>query len=364
MEDIPSLIGQIKSGNLDAYEPIVLRFQDMAVGYGYAMLGDVQLAEDAAQEAFITAYLELPALHDPQAFPGWFRRIVIKHIDRIRRKRRQSIALEHISNVSDSQPELIRRIEQQEVSDAILRAIEVLPMAQREAVTLFYMGTYSHQEISAFLNVPISTVKMRLYHARQALQRQLLSLIEEELPRRRPSRNPAFMEKIMSYQIATKALPAQPIISLVRDSYISDLQAHLDGGIKTLTVYAQARGAQVIGLPFAIYHGAIGEDQHATVEICLPVAGAIQSTIEITAKELPAAQVAYAIATLRQSIYPGVLKAYEAIRAWIGEQGHAAGAHPREIYLNFNTSIFSPTASLDDPCVEIAWPYEESVLPS
>ena len=78
MKDLTGLIGQVKLGDKRAYEPIVRRFQDMAVAYGYATLGDWQLAEDAAQEAFIAAYCELPALRDPQAFPGWFRRIVIK----------------------------------------------------------------------------------------------------------------------------------------------------------------------------------------------------------------------------------------------------------------------------------------------
>ena len=47
--DLATLIRQVQQGNTDAYEPIVQRFQDMAVGYGYARLGDVQLAEDAAQ---------------------------------------------------------------------------------------------------------------------------------------------------------------------------------------------------------------------------------------------------------------------------------------------------------------------------
>jgi len=60
---------------------------------------------------------------------------------------------------------------------------------------------------------------------------------------------------------------------------------------------------------------------------------------------------------LRQSIFPGVLKAYAAIEEWIAANQHQIADSPREIYLNFNTSIFSPTASLDDPCVEIAWPY-------
>jgi hypothetical protein len=54
VEDLVALIERVKQGDPGAYEPIVRRFQDMAVGYGYAILGDVQLAEDAAQEAFIT----------------------------------------------------------------------------------------------------------------------------------------------------------------------------------------------------------------------------------------------------------------------------------------------------------------------
>jgi DNA-directed RNA polymerase specialized sigma24 family protein len=94
VETLTDLIAEIKSGNQRAYEPIVRSFQDMAVGYGYAALGDWQLAEDAAQEAFITAYCELPSLRDPRTFLGWFRRIVTKQIDRIRRKRPHCVPLD------------------------------------------------------------------------------------------------------------------------------------------------------------------------------------------------------------------------------------------------------------------------------
>ena len=111
-------------------------------------------------------------------------------------------------------------------------------------------------------------------------------------------------------------------------------------------------------MPLTIYHGAVREDQHAAVEVCLPVTGTIQPTIEIVVKELPAANVAYTDITVRQSIYPGVLEAHKAIDMWIKSHGHTVAGGPREIYLNFNTSIFSPTASLDDPCIEIAWSYE------
>jgi RNA polymerase sigma factor (sigma-70 family) len=357
VEDLIRLIAQVKSGNARAYEAIVRRFQDMAVAYGYAALGDWQLAEDAAQEAFIAAYCELPALRDPLAFPGWFRRIVIKHIDRIRRRRRHCIALDELSDFPVDQPGPSDIAEQQELHESILAAIHSLSTPHREVVALFYIGTCSQNDISAFLGVPVSTVKMRLFHARRLLRAELVGRIEHGLPERRPSRDARFVEKIVSFQIDTKALPAQRVISVVRDSFIGDLQAHLDGGIKTLIVYAQASGIREIGLPMAIYHGSVREDLHAPVEVCLPVTGDIHSTIEIAVKELPTATVAYTTTTVRQSIYPGVLKAYEAITEWIRSSGHTEADDPREIYLNFNSSIFSPTASLDDPCVEIAWPY-------
>jgi RNA polymerase sigma-70 factor, ECF subfamily len=355
--DLATLIRQVQQGNTDAYEPIVQRFQDMAVGYGYARLGDVQLAEDAAQEAFITAYVGLPSLREPAAFPGWFRRIVIKHIDRIQRKRRAIVRLDILADVGGERDNPVDLLEQQEVRDAVMSALQCLPVAQREVVTLFYIGAYSHTDISRFLAIPVSTVKMRLYHARKLLAQQLLTQIEEQLPSQRPSRDSRFKEKVMSYQVTTKDIPAQQVICMTRDCFSSDLQAHLDGGIKSLTVYAQTQGVQIAGSPMAIYRGAVREDQHAPVEICLPISGAIQATREIAVKELPPAHVAYTVTTVRQSIFPGVLKAYEAIEEWIASQGHTAADDPREIYLNFNTSIFSPTASLDEPCVEIARPY-------
>ena len=355
--DLATLIRQVQHRNLDAYEPIVRRFQDMAVGYGYARMGDMHLAEDAAQEAFITAYLALPSLQEPAAFPGWFRQIMIKHIDRIRRKCRSMLHFDLLVNIAGTGQNPADLLEQKEVRDAVMAALQGLPVAQREVVTLFYMGAYSHADISAFLAIPVSTVKMRLYHARKTLARHLLLQIEEQLPRSRPSRDNRFKEKVMSYHVQTKEVPAQQIISLTRDAFISDLQAHLDGGIKTLTVYAQTKGVAIAGLPLAIYHGAVREDRHAPVEVCLPVGGAIPATIEIAVKELPPARVAYAVTTLRQSIFPGVLKANEAIQEWIATHGHTVAGAPREIYLNFNTSIFSPTASLDESCVEIAWPF-------
>src|SRR6267378_5908163 len=78
-----------------AFCELVRMFQDMAYACAYAVLGDFYLAEDAAQEAFISAWQKISQLHHPEAFPGWFRRIVLTECNRLTRgKRLQTILLD------------------------------------------------------------------------------------------------------------------------------------------------------------------------------------------------------------------------------------------------------------------------------
>src|SRR5262245_23159129 len=108
----------------------------MAVGYAYAVLDDWHLAEDVAQEAFITAYHDLPTLRAPQAFPAWFRRILFKHIDRIQRRQRLLIVpLDHALDLATPQCDLAQLVEQRELSRQVRRAIAALPETQRVVVT-------------------------------------------------------------------------------------------------------------------------------------------------------------------------------------------------------------------------------------
>ena len=84
MDSLKTLVKIAQAGHADAYNELVVRFQDMAVGYAYSILSDFHLAQDA----FVSAFLELPDLRTPEAFSSWFRRIVFKHCDRIRRNLR------------------------------------------------------------------------------------------------------------------------------------------------------------------------------------------------------------------------------------------------------------------------------------
>ena len=106
MEELKSVVLRAQSGDLDSYGELVRRFQDMAYGYAYSILGDFHLAEDAAQEAFIQAYRNLESLQQPIAFPGWFRTIVFKHCDRLTRRRRVSQAPLEVASGIESNSEI------------------------------------------------------------------------------------------------------------------------------------------------------------------------------------------------------------------------------------------------------------------
>ena len=77
----------------------------MAVGYAYAILGDFQLAEDAAQQAFVTAYCRLKQLERPERFDGWPRGIVRFECLPFRRRRRLAhVPLESAAAIVSSSP--------------------------------------------------------------------------------------------------------------------------------------------------------------------------------------------------------------------------------------------------------------------
>ena len=92
-DDLTLLVTKVRNGDQNAYGELVRRFQNMAYGYAYSILGDFHLAEDAVQEAFLDAYQKLTDLQNPEAFPGWFRRIVFKYCDRLTRLKQRTLAM-------------------------------------------------------------------------------------------------------------------------------------------------------------------------------------------------------------------------------------------------------------------------------
>ena len=175
--NLAPLVEQARTGDTRAYDVLVRRFQDAAVGYARSLLdGDYAAAEDAAQEAFVEAYRCLPALREPLAFPAWLRRIVFKHCDRVRRvPRPATVCLSAVFEQpapAAADPE--RRLLAGARAHVVAKAIGALPAGEREVVSLFYLADLGHVAIAAFLDVPATTVKSRLHAARRRLRRELL----------------------------------------------------------------------------------------------------------------------------------------------------------------------------------------------
>ncbi len=182
MEELKSLVIRAQTGDLEAYGRIVRRFQDMAYGYSYSILGDFHLAQDAAQEAFIQAYRDLPKLREPAAFPGWFRKIVFKQCDRLTRGKRISTAsLEAVVETVSKDPGPDELIEEREIKDRVLEAIRALPEDERIVTTLFYINGYLQREIAEFLEVPATTVKNRLHASRKRLKERMIDMVDKTM---------------------------------------------------------------------------------------------------------------------------------------------------------------------------------------
>ena len=170
-----------------AFSRLVRHFQHMAVGYAYSILGDFHLAEDAAQEAFVQAYLDLPKLREPRAFSSWLRRMVFKYCDRqYRGKRLWTGPLEDARHVPSQEDGPLQQTIRQELSEKIARRVQALPEAQRAVATLCYIDGYSQAEVGEFLDIPVSTVKSRLHQARKNLQQTMSDMIETSVKQHAP----------------------------------------------------------------------------------------------------------------------------------------------------------------------------------
>jgi len=180
--ELIALIAATGAGDLKAYGQIVSRFQDMAFGCAYSMLGDFHMAEDAAQEAFIEAYRRIADLREPEAFPGWIRRIVVSKCSRrARGNKLETVSLSKVPESAAAEAGPAKAVEEQEMRDKVLEAIKSLPDHQRMVTTLFYINGYSQQEVADFLEVAVTTVKKRLYDSRRKLKETMIDMVEDTL---------------------------------------------------------------------------------------------------------------------------------------------------------------------------------------
>ncbi|MCH6268861.1 RNA polymerase sigma factor SigW [Neobacillus citreus] len=176
-------IKQVIKGDQDAFGEIVEIYKNSVFQLCFRMLGNRHEAEDAAQEAFIRAYVNIKSFNQDLKFSTWLFRIATNLcIDRMRKKKPDHyldadvVGTEGLTMYSQipSNTELPEKeLESMELQETVQKEILKLPEKYRSAIVLKYMEDLSLNEISEILDLPVGTVKTRIHRGREALKQQL-----------------------------------------------------------------------------------------------------------------------------------------------------------------------------------------------
>lgn len=172
------LIISAMTGRTEGFEELVHRYQRPITGYVFRMLGDYEASLDVTQEVFIKVYNSLAKYSDEYKFSTWLYRIAHNAaIDHMRRNSNtaQSIEAENadgtfqlqIESRSPSPEQDHERNEWRTEIDAVVRC---LPTAYRDLIILRHSRDLSYDEIAEVTNLPLGTVKNRLFRAREMMR--------------------------------------------------------------------------------------------------------------------------------------------------------------------------------------------------
>ena len=170
------LVSKAQNGDRSAFGELVHRYQAGVVDVVYRMCSDGQLAQDAAQEAFIQAWLHLPSYRPQSLLRNWLYRIAVNAaLDGLRRQK--SLLPEEIGSLEliDPKDNPEGMLVQKERADQVQRAVQALPEACRAVLVLREYEELSYQDIASTLDIPIGTVMSRLNYARERLRLLLRS---------------------------------------------------------------------------------------------------------------------------------------------------------------------------------------------
>jgi len=187
------LIERVKSGDVKAFEMLVVKYQRRIERLIGRMVRDVDLVPDIAQETFIRAYRAIPQFRGDSAFYTWLYRIAVNTAKKaLMELKRDPLVSESARGARDDDDDNASRVENElsdgETPDAVLAskqiasavnfAIEALSDDLRQAITLREIEGLSYEEIAELMNCPIGTVRSRIFRAREAIALRLRPLLD------------------------------------------------------------------------------------------------------------------------------------------------------------------------------------------
>lgn len=156
-------------GDENAYATLVKKYEACVIRTAMSITGNRHLAEDAAQDAFVSAWIKLNTLKDPSKFSSWIQRIVVNCAKNLAVRYRDYISLDKIENYDFGVVLPYENIEESEVKNSVSGLSEKV----KQVVELHYFHDMSIADIAEKLRLPVGTVKRRLYDGRNKLRKDL-----------------------------------------------------------------------------------------------------------------------------------------------------------------------------------------------
>ena len=177
VENEAELIARAQQGDRGAFGQLVRRHRGGVINVVYRMCGDANLADEAAQEAFIRAWQHLPGYRPRSPFRNWLYRIATNAARDALRREIRTVDIDTVS-VTDSTQGPQVAVEAQELGERGQQAVLSLPPASRAVLVLREYEGLSYKEIADTLGIPMGTVMSRLNYARNLLRESLGPYVE------------------------------------------------------------------------------------------------------------------------------------------------------------------------------------------
>lgn len=177
------LIKRVLSGEKNAFEMIIQKYQRPLFNYISRTVGERELALDFTQEVFIKTYTKLRSFRTEYKFSTWLFKIASNTIiDYWRKRKIDAVSIDQSretdgsslpQQIADKEPSLANQFELQELRSCIEEVLEHIPISLRELFVWRHINEFSYEEIAEIKNMPVGTVKNRVFQAKEMIRRRL-----------------------------------------------------------------------------------------------------------------------------------------------------------------------------------------------
>lgn len=169
------LVERALDNNKQAWLQLVKRYEGLVYNYGLRMLGQREDAQDLLQDVFLSVFRNLAGWRGEASFKTWLLTIAHHRCIEVYRRRRDHLDIDSIEGQASDQdwhhPDQVYQGQQR--GQQLVEALQKLPLEQRQVVELKFFQHLALADIAAQLDVPLSTIKSRLYSAVEKLQQYL-----------------------------------------------------------------------------------------------------------------------------------------------------------------------------------------------